>query len=171
MELLIGKGNNLVKRHPGYEMPRHPDGGLAGRSWFGWLLGLVPLGLLGWAGWLGVPGLGPWYPQPRQNFVFPRSFISNSFSKYFVVLVSSSGVPIRFRLSTYTIIVANLISDFLTKMHGHIGLFAYPSFNKYSLRQLYHKRLDCFNPYKDRCNLLEHILQGFVLFASSNLNL
>ena len=44
-------------------MPGHPDGGLAGRSWAGWLLGLVPLGLLGWASWLRVPGLGPWYPH------------------------------------------------------------------------------------------------------------
>ena len=29
---------------------------------------------------------------------------------------------------------------------------------------------DCFNPYKDHCNLIEYMLRGFVLFASSNLN-
>ena len=63
MELTIGKGNTWVKRRPGYVMPGHPDRGLAGRSWVGWLLGVVPLRLLGWASWLGVPGLGPWYPQ------------------------------------------------------------------------------------------------------------
>ena len=31
-------------------------------------------------------------------------------------------------------------------------------------------RLDCFNPYKDHCNLIEYMLQGFVLFALGNLN-
>ena len=63
-----------------------------------------------------------------------------------------------------------MISDFLMKMHGHIGLFTYPSFSKYSLMRLYHMRLDCFNPYKDRWNLIEYMLRGFVLFASGNLN-
>ena len=52
-------------------------------------------------------------------------------------------------------------------MHGHIGLLAYPSFNKYSLRQLYHMRPDCFNPYRDLCNLIEHILQGFAFIYMS----
>ena len=63
-----------------------------------------------------------------------------------------------------------MISDFLMKMHGHIGLFTYPSFSKYSLMRLYHMRLDCFNPYKDRWNLIKYMLRGFVLFASGNLN-
>ena len=31
-------------------------------------------------------------------------------------------------------------------------------------------RLDYFNPYRDRCNLIEHILRDFVLFYSDNLN-
>ena len=31
-------------------------------------------------------------------------------------------------------------------------------------------RSDCFNPYKDRCNLIEYILRDFVLFALGNLN-
>ena len=31
-------------------------------------------------------------------------------------------------------------------------------------------RPDCFNPYKDHCNLIEYMLRGFVLFASGNLN-
>ena len=84
--------------------------------------------------------------------------------------MSSSGVPTRFKSSTYTAIIANPVSDFLMKMHGHIGLFTYPSFSKYSLRRLYHMRPDCFNPYKDRCNLIEYMLRGFVLFASGNLN-
>ena len=66
--------------------------------------------------------------------------------------------------------MANPVSDFLIKMHGHIGLFAYHFFIKYSLRQLYHMRSDCFIPYRDCCNLIKHILRGFVLFASGNLN-
>ena len=105
-----------------------------------------------------------------QNFVFQRSFISNSFFKYFVVLVSSSGVLIRFISLTYIAIIANSVSNFLIKMHGYIGLFAYPSFNKYSLRRLYHMHLDCFDPCRDRCNLIKHILRGVVLFSSGNLN-
>ena len=31
-------------------------------------------------------------------------------------------------------------------------------------------RPDCFNPYRDHCNLIEHTLRGFILFASGNLN-
>ena len=80
-------------------MPGRPDGGLAGRSWACWLLGLIPLGYpgegsselswvdwllsliplgpLGWASWLEVPGLGPWYPQcppfPTKEEDHPRS--------------------------------------------------------------------------------------------------
>ena len=56
------------------------------------------------------------------------------------------------------------------KMHEHIGLFIYPSFNKYSLRRLYHMRLDCFNSYKNCCNLIEYMLRDFVQFALGNLN-
>ena len=84
--------------------------------------------------------------------------------------MSSLGIPTRFKSSIYTTIIANMIYDFLIKMHGHIGLFTYLSFNKYSLRRLYHMRLDCFNIYTDRCNLIKYMLRGFVLFASSNLN-
>ena len=73
--------------------------------------------------------------------------------------------------STYITIIANPVSDFLIKVHGHIGLFAYSSFNKYSLRQLYHMRLNYFNLYRGSCNLIKHMLRGFVLFASCNLNL
>ena len=84
--------------------------------------------------------------------------------------MSSSGVPTRFKSSTYTIIIANSVSDFLIKMHRHIGLFIYPSFSKYLLRRLYHMCLNWFNPYKDHRNLIEYMLQGFVQFASGNLN-
>ena len=84
--------------------------------------------------------------------------------------MSSSRVPTRFKSSKYTAIIENPVSDYLMKMHGHIGSFTYPSFSKYSLRRLYHMRLNCFNPYKDRCNLIEYMLRGFVQFASSNLN-
>ena len=108
--------------------------------------------------------------QPRQNFIFLRIFVSNLFFKYFAILMISSGVPIRFRSSIYTTIIANPVSNFLIKMHGHIRMFAYPFFNKYSLRQLYHMRPDCFIPYRDCFNLIEHILRGFVLFALDNLN-
>ena len=47
VELPIEKENIWVKRRSGYEMPGHPDGGLAGRSWAGWLLTLVSLGYPG----------------------------------------------------------------------------------------------------------------------------
>ena len=30
--------------------------------------------------------------------------------------------------------------------------------------------MDSFNPHEVHCNLIEYMLQGFVLFASSNLN-
>ena len=56
------------------------------------------------------------------------------------------------------------------KMHGHIRLFTCPYFSKYSLRRLYHMHPDCFNPYKDCCNLIEYMLRGFVLFSLGNLN-
>ena len=107
--------------------------------------------------------------QGETKFCFPKIFNLKSFFKYFVVLMNYSRVLTRFKSSTYIAIIANLVSDFSIKMHGHIGLFAYPSFNKYSLRRLDHMILDSFNPYRDHCNLIEHILQGFVLFASSNL--
>ena len=55
-------------------------------------------------------------------------------------------------------------------MYGHIGLLAYPSFNKYSLRRLYHMRSNCFNQYKDIYNLIEQILRGFAFTTSSNMN-
>ena len=84
--------------------------------------------------------------------------------------MSSSRVPTRFKSSSHIAIIANPIFDFLIKMHGHIGLFTYPSFSKYSLRRLYHMCPDCFNPYKDRYNLIEYMLRGFVLFILGNLN-
>ena len=84
--------------------------------------------------------------------------------------MSSLGVPIRFRSSTYTAIIANPVFDFLIKIQGHRGLLAYPSFNKYLLRQLYHMRPDCFNPYKDLFNMIEHILRGFAITTSGNVN-
>ena len=55
-------------------------------------------------------------------------------------------------------------------IHGHIGLFTYLSFNKYLLRQLYHMRPDCFNPYEDHCSLIEYILQDFELCTSGTFN-
>jgi hypothetical protein len=57
-------------------------------------------------------------------------------------------------------------SDFLIKTHEKIGLFSNPSFNRHLLRRLYHMRLDCFNPYKDLCSLIESILQDLKLYAS-----
>ena len=70
VELPIWKENTWVKRHPGYEMLRHPVGGLDGHSWADWLLP-SPFGVLGrrivraFLGWLasgpspfGALGLG-----------------------------------------------------------------------------------------------------------------
>ena len=84
--------------------------------------------------------------------------------------MSSLGVPIRFRSSTYTTIIANPVFDFLIKMHGHIRLLAYPYFNKYLLRRLYHMRPNCFNPYRDLFNLIKHILRGFAFTTYGNVN-
>ena len=72
--------------------------------------------------------------------------------------MSSSRVSTRFKSSMYTAIIANHDSKFLIKTHGQIRLFTNPSFNKYLLRRLYHMRLDCFNPYKDLCSLIEYML-------------
>ena len=72
--------------------------------------------------------------QPETKFCFSNSFILNHLFKYFVVFVSFSRVPIRFKSSTNTTIIANVVFDLLIKMHEHIGLFTYPSFSKHSLR-------------------------------------
>ena len=61
----------LGKKASGYEIPGHSGRGMAGSSWAGWLLGLVPLGYPGgglvehpWFSWLmgliplGNPGEG-----------------------------------------------------------------------------------------------------------------
>ena len=102
------------------------------------------------------------FGDSANQFVYMLSGLGNN--------MNSSRVTTRFKSSTYTTIIPNLVVDFLIKMHGHIGLFTYPSFSKYSLRRLYHMCSDCFNSYKDHCNLIEHILRCFVLFASGNLN-
>ena len=109
-------------------------------------------------------------PVGRDKILFFQDLSSQIPFSRNLVLMSSSSVPIRFKSSIYTAIIANPISNFLMKMHGHIRLFTYPSFSKYSLRRLYHMRPDCFNPYKDHCNLIEYMLRGFVVFASGNLN-
>ena len=101
----------------------------------------------------------------REIFFFPKSFISNSFVKYFTVSMSFSRVPTMFKSSTYTTIISNLVCDFLIKMYEHIGLFTYPFFSKYTLRQLYHMCMDCFNPHKNNCYLIEYMLRCFLLLA------
>ncbi|PIN11585.1 hypothetical protein CDL12_15816 [Handroanthus impetiginosus] len=88
---------------------------------------------------------------------------------YSTAFGSSSGVQIMFKSSTYTAIMTNLDPNFFMKTHGQIGSFLYPSFNKYSLRRLYHIRYDCFNPYKDFCTRIEQISREF-LCASGILN-
>ena len=84
--------------------------------------------------------------------------------------MSSSRVPIKFKSSTYTAIIANQFSVFLMKTHGQIELFTYPSLSKYWLKRLYHIRPYCFNPYKDLCNLIEYMLHVFEFIASGNVN-
>ena len=108
--------------------------------------------------------------QVDTKFCFPKIFHLKFIFQICCCSCEIFKSPNKIKSSTYTTIIVNVGSDFLIKMHGHIRLFAYPSFNKYSLRQLYHMRPDCFNPYRDRCNLIEHILRGFVLFVSNNLN-
>ena len=84
--------------------------------------------------------------------------------------MSSSGVPIKFKSSTYTVIIVNPFYVFLMKTHGQIELFTYLSLRKYWLKRLYHIRLDCFNPCKDFCNLIEYMLRGFEFISSCNVN-
>ena len=50
--------------------------------------------------------------------------------------MSPSGVPIRFKSSTYTAIIVKLTSVFLINTHGQIELFTYPSLNKYVLKTI-----------------------------------
>ena len=84
--------------------------------------------------------------------------------------MSSSGVPIKFKSSTYTASIVNPFYVFLMKTHGQIELFTYSSFCKYWLKRLYHIRPYCFNPYKNLCNLIEYMLLGFEFIALSNVN-
>ncbi|KAL0847177.1 hypothetical protein Bca101_020423 [Brassica carinata] len=85
--------------------------------------------------------------NPKQNFVLPRSFISNSLFRYSTVWEISPEVPMMFKSSTYTAIITKpLFLNFFMKMHGLIGSFMYPSFMRYSLNLLYHIRPDCFSP-------------------------
>ena len=84
--------------------------------------------------------------------------------------MGSSGVPIRFKSSTYIVITISPVSDFLIKTYEQIGLFAYHSFNKYSLKQLYHMHSYYFNLYRDLCSLIEYMFRGFGLVVLGNLN-
>ena len=108
--------------------------------------------------------------EAETNFCFSKIFHLKFLLQVICYFVTSLGVPTRFKSSTYIVIIANSVFDFLMKMHGHIGLFTYPSFSKNLLRWLYHMRPDYFNTYKDHCNLIKYMLRGFVLFALSNLN-
>ena len=84
--------------------------------------------------------------------------------------MNSSRVSIKFKSSTYTVIIANPVATFLIKMHQQIELFTYPSLRKFWLKRLYHIRPDYFNPYKNRCNLIEYMFHGFEFITSGNLN-
>ena len=104
--------------------------------------------------------------KSKTKFGFSNIFHLN----YFAVSMSFSKVSTRFNSSIYTIIITNPVCDFLIKMHKHMGLFTYPFFNNYILRKLYHICLDYFSSYEDHYNLIEYMLQGFVLLSSCNLN-
>src|ERR1039458_7484769 len=108
--------------------------------------------------------------QARQNFVTPRSSVSNSFFNNFAIFSISSGYPIMFKSSTYTAMIVKPRFDLLMKTHGLITLFLYPSFRRYSLSRLYHIRPDCFSPYKDLLNFIEYISLGFDLYVSGIFN-
>ncbi|KAL0786901.1 hypothetical protein Bca101_003147 [Brassica carinata] len=84
--------------------------------------------------------------NPKQNFVFSRSFISNSFLRYSIVWEIYPEVPRIFKSSTYTAIITKPWLNFFIKIQGLIGTFLYPSLSRYSLNLLYHIRPDCFNP-------------------------
>ncbi|KAL0837854.1 hypothetical protein Bca101_089744 [Brassica carinata] len=84
--------------------------------------------------------------NPKQNFVIPRSFISNSFLRYSTVWEISPEVPRIFKSSTYTAIITKPSPNFFIKIQELYGSYLYPSLSRYSLNLLYHIRPDCFNP-------------------------
>ena len=53
VDLSIGKISLSYTRRPGYEVPERPGKGLAGRSWAGWCLALIPSGYPGTSGQAG----------------------------------------------------------------------------------------------------------------------
>lgn len=74
--------------------------------------------------------------RPRKKIL--NSFISNSFFYIICKFHDIFLIPMIFKSSKYTIIKANLESDFLIKTHGQIGLLSNPSFIRHSIRKLYH---------------------------------
>ena len=75
-----------------------------------------------------------------------------------------------FKSTTYTIIIMNSNLNLLMVTCRHMGFFLYPSFNKYSLRWLYHICQTFFNSNKDLCNLIEYKSWEFDLHVLSVLN-
>ena len=65
----------------------YPGGGSSGLSWVGWLLGLVPLGLWGWASWLGVSGLahGTYCFNIEYIFIYLINSILNIYNFIFCI--------------------------------------------------------------------------------------
>uniref|UniRef100_A0A0D3D4W6 Uncharacterized protein n=1 Tax=Brassica oleracea var. oleracea TaxID=109376 RepID=A0A0D3D4W6_BRAOL len=61
--------------------------------------------------------------NPKQNFVFPKSFISNCFLRYSTVWEISPDVPRIFRSSTYTAMITKPLSDFFMNIHELVGSF------------------------------------------------
>ena len=112
-----------------------------------------------------VPNIGIQIP----NLIFPeilKFLLYQMPPKYSIASYSLFRLPIIFKSSTCTAIIRNFDPEFFIKTRGQIGSFLCHSFNRYSLKRLYHMRPDYFNPYRDLCNLIEYIYRELELYAS-----
>ena len=108
--------------------------------------------------------------QAETKICFPKIFHLKFVFQIFFHSYELFKIPNKILIINIQNNNRNLVSNFLIKIHRSTRLFTYPSISKYSLRRLYDMRANYFNLYRDRCNLIEHILWGFILFASTNLN-
>ena len=93
----------------------------------------------------------------RDNILFSPSlsFQISSLNNWFFWLALWEPYKVQI---IYTAIIVSPIFNLLIKTHGQIELFTYHSFNKYSLKLLFHMRPNYFNLYGDLCSLIEYIV-------------
>ena len=110
-------------------------------------------------------------PSDRNNILFSPNFHLKFSFQIFSSFRNSSGALIKFMSSTYTVSIVNLDSDVFMNTHEAYKNFnLYAHFMMFSLRQSYHILPNCFKPYKNHCNFIEHKLREFELYAYDILN-